>query len=292
MMNVEVVNFAKQFCSKPKYVFINEKNIARLAREFPYYKNLLQWGERTNYVVLDQGEKLTKSQTIVFELMANSINYCYWYGYPTVRPCGSSSVKMYELLKRSWKLYSGEFGITAGIVYRLIELMTFYRFPLLSERVKHLEELTQSPGGIERVVSAVNTCDATELLRKVANSFVGFGEDLFLKRAQLFIFALLRRGIEIPGFEKLSVPADYQLPNVLRKLEILKYSRKLKKKVDDFDLIIKGSRMEVELRAATIIACDKLSKASGYNSMEIDNFLWQLRKKVSNTHHCTITTDY
>ena len=49
----------------------------------------------------------TDREVILYELIANSVNYCYWYGSSNIRPNGSSSTKMYELLNKAFEDLNG-----------------------------------------------------------------------------------------------------------------------------------------------------------------------------------------
>ncbi|OAF66151.1 hypothetical protein A3Q56_06024 [Intoshia linei] len=82
----------------------------------------------------------------------------------------------------------------------------------------------------------------------------------FLKRAQIFI-ADLYCTFKNEGFgkfvniDKLTVMADYRIPQKLNTLKILHYSHELSNKLKDGDILQRGSNYEVEIRANTVIAC-------------------------------------
>ena len=115
---------------------------------------------------------------------------------------------------------------------------------------------------------------------------------MFLKRAALFFMQLHRR---LGWFEEeigdLHIPADYRLPQSLQALGCIEYSPELENKIYTGQLIASGSLEEVKIRAATILACDELSKLSGYNSFQIDWWLWKNRFD-DKPFHLTVTTDY
>ena len=59
---------------------------------------------------------------------------------------------------------------------------------------------------------------------------------------------------------KLTMFADYRVPQILRSVGVLEYSTELSEKIDNYVEIIHGSLEEVELRACTIIAVEKLKE--------------------------------
>jgi hypothetical protein len=90
----------------------------------------------------------------------------------------------------------------------------------------------------------------------------------------------------------LHIPADYQVPKMLRRFQILSYQVYLQELIKNQVAIPKGSLEECSIRAATIIACKKIQEKTGYNVSEIDAYLWLKRKEVITPFHLTITTDY
>lgn len=56
---------------------------------------------------------------------------------------------------------------------------------------------------------------------------------------------------------------------------LIKYHQSLKDQLNKKELIGFGSKAEVEIRAASIIACEKLKDMLGFcNSVELDFYLW------------------
>lgn len=56
---------------------------------------------------------------------------------------------------------------------------------------------------------------------------------------------------------------------------LIKYNQSLKDKLNNKELIGFGSEEELEIRAASIIACEKLKDSLGFcNSVELDFYLW------------------
>jgi hypothetical protein len=100
-----------------------------------------------------------------------------------------------------------------------------------------------------------------------------------------------------PGY--LTAFADYKLPQFFRAREILLYAPALQKKIMNGSLISAGSREEVEIRAATIVAVEDLRAAllrRGVRmySFQVDWLLWAASKrmKLPVPHHLTKTIFY
>ena len=97
-------------------------------------------------------------------------------------------------------------------------------------------------------------------------------------------------------FEKhliqLPIPADYQVPKVLNGIGFIKYSDGLEDIIKKEILIPKGSKYEIQIRAATVLACQNICEVTGWNSSEIDTWFWTKRNEVKFPFHLSITTDY
>ena len=81
---------------------------------------------------------------VLQELVAASVNYCYWYGKHDIRPNGSSSTMMYELLQNAFFNYKYDlqkYGWFEECINQFIELLAIRRFPLIEERDRHIRQL-------------------------------------------------------------------------------------------------------------------------------------------------------
>ena len=233
-------------------------------------------------------------KTILLELVGGSINYCYWYGRDDVRPGGASSTFMYENLQNSFFDYDLSYPTNFSYcIDDFIQNLTFKRFPLLEERINHLEQL--KPFG-EDFVQSILDSDKKNLephMNNLLAEFPGYASDIFLKRASLFFLQLYRQfGWFAEEMKTLHIPADYQVPNVMNYEGIIKYDTELSYEIDTRRLIPKGSQKECEIRAATIHVAKMLGENTGRNVAEIDGYFWLRRKEVLNPFHLTITTDY
>lgn len=236
---------------------------------------------------------------VILEIVAASVNYCYWYGKSTVRPQQANSTKMYDLLLEAFARYkpshkSKNFNECVDVF--AIKLSQ-NRFPLLEERIRHLEELKKESAE-QFAIGMVNDSEAGVLnldlyMMRLISMYPGFASDLFLKRASLFFIQLFRRfGWFANDLKKLHVPADYQVPKMLEHFDCISYDYSLSTAIDNNELIPKGSIAECEIRAATVLAIKVLCKLTGWNVAEVDGFFFLQRNETTKPFHLTITTDY
>ena len=79
---------------------------------------------------------------------------------------------------------------------------------------------------------------------------------------------------------ELTAFADYKVPQVLRGFGVLDYTVDLARRIDERRLIPMGSPEEVEIRAATVWACEWIrqelgSRGTALQAFEVDWTLWQ-----------------
>ena len=119
-----------------------------------------------------------------------------------------------------------------------------------------------------------------------------------MKRAQILISDLVGAGCwEFDDMDQITMFPDYQVPQVLNSKGVLVYSSELQEIVDNLVVIEKGSEYEIEIRAATVVACDLLAEMIGKPVYQVDWLLWQIGENEKKSgllrpHHRTITTFY
>jgi hypothetical protein len=244
---------------------------------------------------------------LCYELIADSINYQYWYGRHDVRPNGACANRMYELFNEAIadvieRSYIPEaHSIMKESAKVLIEKISLERFPNLENRIRHINEIISLIGRDKQICDiygmasniACNTMSVNEFLSFVISNFPGYAEDMFLKRAFLLPIMLYRR---VQWFkdevEILPVPADYQIPKMLEGLACINYNYILSDKIQNGELLLAGSLEECEIRAATMLAGRRLAELSGKTMCDIDTYLWLKRKEIDKPFHLTITTNY
>jgi len=287
-----VWSLAREFMKNPKYVSFDKDKIEALGEKIKEYaKENSQCSSLKLPKCISSGPPGQIERIFWYELLVSSVNFCYWYGRSTIRPEGSSSAKMYALLDEAFEVKNreAENRTFSSQQYREEVAKLFQnklmmsRFPLVDQRVRCIDELIKKDDelGIAQIGLKELVC------------IPEFSRDLFLKRAFLFIMQLYRRGCVLPEeVQDLPIPADYQIPKMLRYLGCIYYSDELSRKVDSGELIPEGSLMECEIRAVSIIACKLIADRAGCTCEVVDRYLWSKRKECSDPFHLTITTNY
>lgn len=95
--------------------------------------------------------------------------------------------------------------------------------------------------------------------------------------------------------------ADYRVPQILNQYKIMKFTKELQQTIQNKVELCSGCKEEVEIRAATIIAVEKIkdyiNNVMGVKciTLEVDHFLWQLGESMLGKivpHHRTLTIYY
>ena len=196
------------------------------------------------------------------------------------------------------------------------------RMPMLEERVGILNDV----GGVlndlyeGRFGNLFRECgyrlfldDGDGVVPRLSGEFSGFydsceyggREVVFNKKAQMapaLLYGKMEGNIPIPhdDIAKLTVYPDYQLPKVLRDMGILEYESSLAEKIDRQQEILHGSQEEMEIRASTVHASDRLIRAvneinpaANADVISMDYKLWGMRNLPGGKpHHITRTTAY
>lgn len=127
------------------------------------------------------------------------------------------------------------------------------------------------------------------------------------KRAQILTADLYSAFIELDppivlkNASELTMFADYRVPQILREIGIFEYAHSLEESIDNKKEIAANSEEEIEIRANTIIAVEKIKNEmltqfkKNVLSIEVDYVLWNegesLRKTIK-PHHRTLTIFY
>ncbi len=187
------------------------------------------------------------------------------------------------------------------------ELATIFRgpssaapgIPLFEERLRIAREVGQVllerfDGQFSHLVEKVQQ-SGVELTLALAEHFSSFRdvtvynsrEVRFFKRAQICVADLAgsfsgKFWGTFRDLDQLTIFADYKLPQVLRYYGALVYTPELAAKIDHQEQLAPGCAEEVEIRAATIWACELLRREAEKLSMQpvtaaaIDQWLWHL----------------
>ncbi|KAG5069960.1 hypothetical protein AAZX31_01G179900 [Glycine max] len=252
--------------------------------------------------------------TVQYLLVLDALNFCFWPDKDLNYDDLASGLK--AALQNDKSAFDAD-RLQKYTGPQLRELLRWPRpLPLEDERVRLLHEV-----GIElernfegKASNLVECCgkSAMNLVALVARHFPGFrdhtvykGRQVFLyKRAQIFAADLWGafRGHGYGEFEdigSLTIMADYIVPAVLRQLGVLKFSPTLASTIEARGEIGPGTEEEVELRACSVHAVEKMreliSVKSGRQvlSVELDLWLWASGvQSASLQHHRTLSIYY
>jgi len=187
--------------------------------------------------------------------------------------------------------------------------------PLLDERLHGLRELghawqrTGGPLAFLRVPGS----SAPDVAAFVARELPSWRDERawrqevvrFRKRAQLCV-AMVHGRLRGEGagafrhLDRLTVFADYRLPQVLRGLEVLRLRSDLRARIDGLGELPTGSEEEVSLRAATVAGAEALRRAwarhrPDLTALHVDYWLWRTavdRDATLPPFHRTRCVDY
>lgn len=182
------------------------------------------------------------------------------------------------------------------------------QIPLFKERLKCLHEVGNSL--LENFEGSFINCikqadnSAVKLLNIIAHNFKCFRDEAtyedirvsIYKRAQILvgdIWACYKgKGLgHFHDIDEITMFADYRVPQSLLYFNVLEYSNELKDKLKSNYIFANGDPMEVEIRGCSIHAVElvklhvlsKIDKPDKVNSILIDHFLWDFRRRNANT---------
>lgn len=312
----KILESIKYVVNNSSHVYIDDKKIKDIIP-------ILEENKKTAW--LDSSflevEKFTEEQVILYMLLCESLNFCYW----------DSNIKWKIEYNGEW--YSGSFGLFYAISkaikngYNLLDINYLDRMtekdldsifcgttsiPLLKERYEILKGLVSELKNIPNLRELFNVESDIELLNVIVDNFSNFrdisnykGKDIyFYKRAILLVGDLILNvdciKNKINNDDNMLACADYKIPQLLRHFGILNYSNELVYEIDNKHLIPHDSEMEIEIRANMIYAIELIKKelqknGINMNSVQIDNSLWLLSKNKEykdKPHHLTKTIYY
>lgn len=189
--------------------------------------------------------------------------------------------------------------------------------PLLGARVRHLREVGQvlQARWDGEFASAIRAAagSAVALVRSVVSHFSAFNdiaafrgrEVRFYKRAQILAGDLAgcfdhRDWGRFDDLDALTAFADYKVPQVLRRLGLLRYHPELADRLERKVELPAGSDEELEIRANTIWAVEELRKGLEdpgikLSAYELDWYLWEAGQQLhgdDRPYHRTRTVYY
>ncbi|MBS1992158.1 MAG: hypothetical protein JSS83_16665 [Cyanobacteria bacterium SZAS LIN-3] len=215
------------------------------------------------------------------------------------------------LTEAQWQtITAGENSVAMPMAHERLQILQQLGTMLNSKNSPELEQLRML------LIERESAADALDTAIWLGEHLPGFNDTStydeltvpFLKRAQLLVndlnFLRLQEGLRpFASIDRLTAFADYKIPQILRHKNVLRYSTELEQIVDKQIELQPGSKPEIEIRAATIVAVEAIKtslQAGGINlsAAELDNKLWLAAQnsdgqsgKMGPYHRCR-TTNY
>lgn len=264
--------------------------------------------------------KVADASAAQWVFLVDALNFNFWSEDSTQRFAvkwnGTLHTGYYSLcavvaraLEEGVPLLSAEFcrSISLQQVQQIFRSDTNVEIPLLKERHKVLQEWGHVLSNVYdgSFANCILECKKSSqtLLEKVVKNFTSFQDEgtfdgvrvSFYKRAQILVADLWScfEGQGLGHFEDiatLTAFADYRVPQVLAYFGALRYSPHLSTLLDKGYILESGSKEEVEIRGATIHACElvreqlkkKMQPSEEINSILVDYCLWDYRRQHAN----------
>ncbi len=254
-------------------------------------------------------------RTLNWLLLLDALNFCFWaekgrerwrvsYKQETLNGYWAEAAALTRAVEEGVPLWNADYLSTiseevVASIFRPVESSD--PIPLFEQRVANAREvgrvlLEKYQGQFAQAITQTNN-NAIALVHLLARNFSSFNDVVsyrkhevrFFKRAQICVADIYgsfggKHWAAFTNLSKLTIFADYKLPQILRHYGVIEYHPTLAERVDNQELLEAGSEEEVEIRAATIWACELLRRSlerQGYtmNALEIDQRLWILSQK-------------
>jgi hypothetical protein len=309
---IGVLTSTKKVVEQGEHVWINVDQIGLLCQKWiqgfqEQYEPPTVWDVR--YHFHDETER-----TVNWILLLDALNFCFWaergqprwtitYKDERLNGYWAEAAALKRAVEEGMPLWDAAYLCqidkdTMAHIFRGEHMI-----PLFAQRVEHAREvgkvlLERFEGQFANAVMQAQG-SAVQLVALLVDAFPSFrdiatyrhNEVRFLKRAQICVadlhaaFAGQRWGT-FHDIDQLTIFADYKLPQVLRHYNVLEYHPDLATRVDQQELIVAGSEEEIEIRAATIWACELLRHAMAQHdypitASEIDQRLWLMGQSAS-----------
>ena len=307
-----VLSSTRQVMEQGQYVWINFERVELLAHQW------IQQGRETGTTSPTWYEQYHfhdgTGRTVNWILALDAMNFCFWaekdqprwsieYQGETLNGYLAEAAALKRAVEENIPLWDAKY--LSSISHE--ELAHIFRgeqnIPLLEQRLHNVREVGRVL--LERYNGQfINTIEraernAVKLVLLLVQDFPSFNDVVlyrnhlvrFFKRAQICVADLhgsfngKNWGV-FSDLDQLTAFADYKLPQVLRYFGVLEYHPSLAERIDNQQLLEAGTKEEVEIRAATVWACELLRRKMiqldhPVTAAEIDLRLWLLGQNSS-----------
>jgi len=297
-----------------KQVSLNQAKIEEFCKELaskPKTAEYTSWRDCTFHFF----DAARQDAVVDYVFIMDSLNFCFWqsdWEYEHLATnLKNTLMKDYEVLKPK---------NLVKMTFEFFQQSIFPGkpdFPLIKERYRIVREmgamcLKYYDGEFVNVVKAAKE-SAQELVEILTRTFPNFrdhaiyeGNQIFLyKRVQILVGDLWGafEGKDYGKFndiDKLTMFPDYRVPQILVEVGIFEYSEDAKEIIKNKKEIPSGSKLEVEIRANTVVAVERIRETLAkegikYTAVEVDWLLWQKGEAVKDEifpHHRVLTIFY
>jgi len=309
---LKVLETTKPFVESPKYVNIDFQALDGLAQRVK---------DRIDATLPEREEEFfnlgTYREDVQIVFLENVLNFCFWaeegkekwkVEFGGREDDGASALRL--VFERAYHdklpILDAKYlsNLTIDEVKEIFRPSNGIEIPLLQKRHENLVEagkvLKEKFDGFYSNLIKNSNYDAILITKATIDNFKSFDDSYegvnFYKRAQINAFDIAQISSEhkVTNTESLTAMADYKLPQLLRFMGVLKYSKELAKKVDNWELIEAASREEIEIRSATIWAIELVSQNLGITAGLADRAIWWLSREldIKQLYHRTYSIYY
>ena len=302
----------KYVVDNSKYVSIDYSNLDNFIDDLGE-TNYIHWSKSLNL-------NLNEKEWILLSFIIESMNFCFWQ-------------KPKWKIKYKDEILTGSNAMFFSIISCVEDNTSFLDIEYLDkiDKESFINILSGLDGNISLIEERYNSFKEIinyiknndfygeifsiksdiELLKYITDHFKFFDDKSvyknrlihFNKRATLLVNDLYQVSSTIKNnignVNNLGGCADYGIPRTFRDYQILVYADQLKEKIDNEIEIPHDSEMEIEIRGNMLYVIELIKeklkdKGIIINSVELDNIIWLMGKKMSNrsnSHH-TVTIFY
>lgn len=317
-----IIDSAKFVVDNSQQVKINLTKIKEFCKNF-HHGDVNHWLSEAPLDFTNFNEE----EILNFLLVYSTVGFCYFGNPPwTIQYRGENHTGSFAMISAIMKAHENGIKIlnpkyrsqiNKKEFSRILEINKSNKIHLFDQRLKFLNEsgkiiAEKHKGKVSNLIKSANY-NVIKLLEILIKNFSAYNDSYnyhgkevyFYKKAQLFISDVFQifRGEGIGHFhniKELTALADYRIPQVLRNLGILEYSKELAERIDKGILISKGSQEEIELRASMIWVVQLIYESVKDREQQllpigVNDHLWLIRRQKfskDEIHHKTITTAY
>lgn len=280
-----------------KSVQLNQNGIGMLSRKiYECLKN--KNSNYFNWKAAPLNPKKMNEFAINWIFLVDSLNFSFWSDNELNKNNAVSNIEKYKVIYNNvsyhgyWALCAAinraldeGYPITEANYYAFINEQEFrhifrsdssVQIPLVENRIKVLHEtgkvlIEEFQGSFLNCIKLANG-SAKYLLKLIVDFFPSYRDETiflerkvtFYKRAQILI-ADVWGCFEGQGYgyfsdiDVITMFADYRVPQVLKYYDAIDYSDELKEFLQKNIIMTSGSQYEVEIRAASILACHQIA---------------------------------